>query len=157
MDAGLGFPEMPETPCLHGREEYEAGDDPEMSDNRASVFSRLIDAVTDLLGHPAAVAAAIALVVGWLAFGPVIGFTDTYQLVINTATTIITFVMVFAIQHTTNRETRAINLKLDELLEVIHGTDRRLVGVEERSEEAIKDMQREEKARAEHGEAPGSG
>ncbi|MEA2670185.1 MAG: hypothetical protein QOG45_405 [Chloroflexota bacterium] len=125
-----------------------------MSDHRAPAFSRLIDAVTDLLGHPAAVAAAIALVVGWLAFGPIIGFTDTYQLVINTATTIITFVMVFAIQHTTNRETRAINLKLDELLEVIHGTDRRLVGVEERSEEAIKDMQRDEKARAGSGTEP---
>jgi low affinity Fe/Cu permease len=132
-----------------------------MSDNRASAFSRLIDAVTDLLGHPAAVAAAIALVVGWLAFGPIIGFTDTYQLVINTATTIITFVMVFAIQHTTNRETRAINLKLDELIDVIQGADRRLVGVEERSEEAIKELQDDEKARAgsrtEHREAPASG
>jgi low affinity Fe/Cu permease len=130
-------------------------------DHGPSAFSRLIDAVTEFLGHPVAVAAAIALVVGWLALGPLIGFTDTYQLIINTTTSVITFVMVFAIQHTTNRETRAINLKLDELLEVIHGTDRRLVGVEERSEETIKDMQHDERARAgsraEHGDTPASG
>ena len=60
----------------------------------------------------------------------------------------ITFVRVFAIQHTTNRETRAINLKLDELIEVIHGTDRRLVGVEEEPEATIKRMQEDEKSRA---------
>ncbi len=90
----------------------------------------------------------MALIVGWLALGPLVHFTDTYQLVINTATSVITFVMVFAIQHTTNRETRAINLKLDELIEVMEGTDRRLVGVEEMSESAIKDLQKNEKARA---------
>ncbi|HEY2704725.1 MAG TPA: low affinity iron permease family protein [Candidatus Dormibacteraeota bacterium] len=114
--------------------------------HQASAFSRLIDAVTDILGHPAAVATAVALVVAWLAFGPLIGFTDTYQLIINTATSVITFVMVFAIQHTTNRETRAINLKLDELIRVVEGADPRLVGVEERSEEAIKALQQDERA-----------
>jgi low affinity Fe/Cu permease len=115
---------------------------------RASALSRLIDRVTDLLGAPTAVAAAVALIVGWLGLGPLVHFTDTYQLVINTTTSVITFVMVFAIQHTTNRETRAINLKLDELIEVMEGTDRRLVGVEEMSESAIKDLQKDEKARA---------
>lgn len=114
----------------------------------ASWLSRLIDLVTELLGSPAAVAAAVALIVAWLAFAPVFRFTDTYQLIINTATSVITFIMVFAIQHTTNRETRAINLKLDELIEVIQGTDRRLVGIEEKSEGTIKGMQEDEKARA---------
>lgn len=114
----------------------------------ASWLSRLIDRVTDLLGSPAALAAAVALIVAWLAFGPVIHFTDTYQLIINTTTSVITFVMVFAIQHTTNRETRAINLKLDELIEVIQGADRRLVGVEEKSEQTIKELQEDEKVRA---------
>jgi len=88
-------------------------------------------------------------VVLWLAFGPVFGFSNTYQLVINTATTIVTFVMVFAIQHTANRETRAINLKLDELLEAVHGASEQLVGVETRSEATIKRLQAEELARAE--------
>ena len=109
---------------------------------------RVIDAVTEALGHPAALAAAVAVVVGWLAFGPIVGFSDTYQLVINTATTIVTFVMVFAIQHTTNRETRAINLKLDELLEAVQGANTRLVGVEEQSEAAIKALQAKERSQA---------
>jgi len=117
-------------------------------DTQPSWFSRLIDRVTDLLGNPFAVALAVTLVVAWLAFGPLVGFTDTYQLIINTTTSVITFVMVFAIQHTTNRETRAINLKLDELIEVIQGTDRRLVGVEEKPEATIKRMQEDEKSRA---------
>lgn len=110
--------------------------------------SRFIDAATEALGHPFAVAAALALVVGWLAFGPLIGFSDTYQLIINTATSVITFIMVFAIQHTTNRETRAINLKLDELLEVVQGANRKLVGVEDKSEATIKQLQKDEKSRA---------
>jgi low affinity Fe/Cu permease len=110
--------------------------------------SRLIDVVTQALGHPGAVAAAVALVVGWLAFGPLFHFSDSYQLVINTGTTIITFVMVFAIQHTTNRETRAINLKLDDLLDALDGTNEKLIGVESRSEATIKKLQEEEVARA---------
>ena len=109
---------------------------------------RVIDAVTEALGHPTAVALAAGVVVAWLAFGPLIGFTDSYQLLINTGTTIVTFVMVFAIQHTTNRETRAINLKLDELLEVVHGANQTLVGVETKSEATIKRLQEEEAARA---------
>jgi len=115
---------------------------------RQSPASRAIDLTTEALGHPFAVSAAAALVVLWLAFGPLFGFSNTYQLVINTATTIITFVMVFAIQHTTNRETRAINLKLDELLKAVHGASERLVGVETRSEATIKRLQAEELARA---------
>jgi len=116
---------------------------------RQSPASRLIDLTTEALGHPAAVALAAMAVVLWLAFGPVFGFSNTYQLVINTATTIVTFVMVFAIQHTANRETRAINLKLDELLEAVHGASEQLVGVETRSEATIKRLQAEELARAE--------
>ena len=113
--------------------------------------SRLLDALTEALGHPLAVALAAGVVVTWLVFGPVFHFSDTYQLVINTATTIVTFVMVFAIQHTTNRETRAINLKLDDLLEHVHGARKTLVGVENKSETAIKRLQEEEKRRAGEG------
>jgi len=114
----------------------------------ASFASRLIDTITEALGHPMAVAMAVGLVVGWLAFGPIFHFNDTYQLLINTATTIITFVMVFAIQHTTNRETRAINLKLDDIIAAMSGTHDKLVGVERKSEAAIKRLQEEAAARA---------
>jgi low affinity Fe/Cu permease len=114
----------------------------------APLPSRFIDAGTEALGHPLAVAVALGVVVAWLGFGPLVGFSDTYQLIINTATSVVTFIMVFAIQHTTNRETRAINLKLDELLEVVQGANRKLVGVEDMSEATIKELQREEKRRA---------
>ena len=60
-------------------------------DTQPSWFSRLIDRITDLLGNPFAVALAVTLVVAWLAFGPLVGFTDTYQLIINTTTSVITF------------------------------------------------------------------
>jgi low affinity Fe/Cu permease len=110
--------------------------------------SRVIDAVTGALGHPFAVAGAVALVVLWLAFGPLFHFSDTYQLIINTSTTIVTFVMVFAIQHTANRETRAINLKLDDLLDALQGANKKLVGVERKSEATIKELQDEEVLRA---------
>lgn len=120
----------------------------ETGGERPPLVSRALDIVTDALGHPAAVAAAAGLIVAWLAFGPLVGFSDTYQLIINTTTSVVTFVMVFAIQHTTNRETRAINLKLDELIEVVRGADKRLVGVEEQSETTIKRRQAEERRRA---------
>jgi len=124
--------------------------------NDRPLASRAIDALTDALGQPWSVAAAAALVVLWLGFGPLFHFSDTYQLVINTTTTIITFVMVFAIQHTTNRETRAINLKLDDLLEALGGADEKLVGVENKSDAAIKKLQKQEAARA-HSHEPSHG
>jgi low affinity Fe/Cu permease len=109
--------------------------------------TRAIDGATSLLGHRLAVAMAITLVLLWLAAGPLVGFTDTYQLVINTATTIITFVMVFVIQHTTNRETRAMHLKLDEVIRRVGGAPE-LVGAESEEEEDIKRQQAEERRRA---------
>lgn len=109
------------------------------------VASRLIDAITEALGHPSAVGAAIAVVTLWLIGGFVVGFTNTYQLVVNTGTTIITFIMVFTIQHTTNRETRAINVKLDEVLRCVGGK-RELIGAEDESETELKEQQRRERA-----------
>lgn len=106
-------------------------------------LSRAIDGITETLGHQLAVLAALVIVVGWLLGGFAIGFTNTYQLVINTGTTIITFVMVFAIQHTANRETRAMNLKLDELL---HATGGKVeyIGAEDHTEEHLKQEQKRE-------------
>jgi low affinity Fe/Cu permease len=80
------------------------------------VFHRFAWHASAKLGNPWAFFAAVALVVGWAFTGPLFGFSDTWQLVINTTTTIITFVMVFLIQATQNRDARAMHLKLDELI-----------------------------------------
>jgi low affinity Fe/Cu permease len=79
-------------------------------------FRRVAAAVAARLGSPWAFFAAVAIVAGWAASGPFFGFSQTWQLVINTGTTIITFLMVFLIQATQNRDAKAIHLKLDELI-----------------------------------------
>jgi low affinity Fe/Cu permease len=96
-----------------------------------------------VVGSPWAFAASLALVIGWLVTGPVFHFSDTWQLVINTATTIITFLMVFIIQNTQNRDTRAIQLKLDELLRAVHGARNRLVALETLTDEELDNLEKE--------------
>ncbi len=83
------------------------------------------------LGTPKAFAVAVAIVVLWGLSGPFFGFSDTWQLVINTSTTIVTFLMVFLIQNTQNRDALAMHLKLDELIQSMEGARDRLIGLEE--------------------------
>ncbi|HMA17063.1 MAG TPA: low affinity iron permease family protein [Thermoanaerobaculia bacterium] len=90
--------------------------------------------VTRLTGRPWAFGIALAAVVLWLATGPIFHYSDTWQLVINTATTIITFLMVFLIQQTQNKDTKAIELKLNELVAAVEGASNRLIDVEDLSE-----------------------
>src|SRR5206468_5018653 len=94
-------------------------------------------------GHPLTFGTAVGVIVGWAATGPIFHYSDTWQLVVNTATTIVTFLMVFLIQNTQNRDTRAIQLKLDELLRGVQGARTGLVNLEELSDEDLDRLQRE--------------
>ena len=97
-------------------------------------FSRRISAET---GRPKTFVIACAVIVIWSITGPVFGFSDTWQLVINTGTTIVTFLMVFLIQNTQNRDTEALQIKLDELIRAVKGARNEVIDLEELDEEAL--------------------
>ncbi len=102
------------------------------------------------LGSKWAFAGAILIIVGWACSGPVFHFSDTWQLVINTGTTIVTFLMVFLIQNTQNRDAKAINLKLNELIYATAGAGDQMLDIEKLSDEELNAMQaRYEQIRAE--------
>jgi low affinity Fe/Cu permease len=106
-----------------------------------AMFERITRAVTAWTGSPAAVIGAILVVAVWALTGPIFGFSDTWQLVINTGTTILTFNMVFVIQAAQNRDGVAVQAKLDEILEAISGADNRMIKLEEDSEEKVEQVQ----------------
>ena len=108
-----------------------------MNQKRLRPFVRFAKALSIGAGRPATFAAAAALIVIWALSGPAFGFSDTWQLVINTSTTIITFLMVFLIQHTQNRDTEAIQLKLDEIIRSVHGARNDFMDLEDQDDEEL--------------------
>lgn len=112
-------------------------------------FSQFAHAISTWTGHPAAFLLAAALVIVWLASGPVFGYSDTWQLVINTGTTIVTFLMVFLIQNTQNRDTLAIQLKLSELVLAMKGAENKFAAIEDLSDEELEKLHDDCRARAE--------
>ena len=107
---------------------------------RPAAFERFAASVARLAGRPLAFSLATALIVVWAVSGPLFGFNDTWQLVINTSTTVLTFLMVFLIQHTQNRDSLAIQIKLAELILVAKGAENEIATAEERSEEYLEEL-----------------
>ena len=122
-----------------------------------SWFTRLTKMTAHVVGRPLAFIVAASLVIGWALTGPLFGFSDTWQLVINTATTIVTFLMVFLIQSTQNRDAEAMQVKLDEIIRAIGNAKNELLDLEELEEDDLNRIRTtyEELARKARGELRG--
>lgn len=116
-------------------------------------FSRVASRIADFTGRPWAFLTALLVILAWGITGPIFGFSDTWQLVINTGTTIVTFLMVFLIQNTQNRDARAIHLKLDELLRATPNARKEFMEAEE---EDLDEIEREKAIVDEDDPAPPS-
>jgi low affinity Fe/Cu permease len=102
-----------------------------------TIFARWVERQT---GRSVTFALAVGIIVAWVISGPLFGWSDTWQLVINTGTTIVTFLMVFVIQHTQHRDTQAIQLKLDELIRTNRKARNELISLEDMSEEDLENI-----------------
>jgi low affinity Fe/Cu permease len=107
----------------------------------SELFRKFARKISEVLGRAEVFLGAVVLIVVWAVLGPLYHYSDTWQLVINTATTIVTFLMVFLIQNTQNRDAKAIQLKLDELLRGVQGARTGLVRLEELSDEELKELE----------------
>jgi low affinity Fe/Cu permease len=111
-------------------------------------FIRFATATSRVAGKPWTFLACLGIVLVWAVSGPVFGFNETWQLVINTGTTIVTFLMVFLIQNTQNRDASAMHAKMDELLHAVRGAEERFIGIEHLTDHELAVILAEVEARA---------
>jgi low affinity Fe/Cu permease len=104
------------------------------------IFDRIAERIAAWTGRPSAFALAITVIVVWAVTGPLFGWSDTWQLVINTGTTIVTFVMVFLIQNAQNRDASAIQCKLDELIRAVSHARNQFIGIEHLTESQLREL-----------------
>lgn len=107
------------------------------------LFRKIAHKTSEIVGSPWSFIGAVLVILVWGVTGPVFHFSDTWQLIINTGTTILTFLMVFLIQNTQNRDAHAIHLKLDELIKAVDAARNQLIDVEDLSDEQLKQLQEE--------------
>jgi low affinity Fe/Cu permease len=123
----------------------------ERKSRRKGSFACFSEKTASYSGHPATFVLAVLIIIVWAVTGPLFGFSDTWQLIINTGTTIITFLMVFLIQSTQNRDTHAMQLKLDELIRTTKGAHTVLLDLEELSESELQEIRDKYQEIAEEG------
>lgn len=111
-----------------------------MSNNKLHFFEKIAQKATNFTGTTLAFMIALSVIITWIITGPIFHFSDTWQLVINTGTTIITFLMVFLIQRTQNKDSRALHLKLNELIASLNGPSNRLVDIENLTEKELETL-----------------
>jgi low affinity Fe/Cu permease len=113
-----------------------------LKERTEDVFEQVAGRASALAGSFWAFGLAVSALIAWALSGPLFGYSDAWQLVINTATTIVTFLMVFLIQHSANKETRALQLKLNELIAAMRGASNRLIDIEDLSDREIEHLYR---------------
>lgn len=119
------------------------------ANNATTLFSHFAQKTAAWSGHAIAFLLAVTVVVVWIVTGPIFDFSDTWQLVINTGTTIVTFLMVFLIQNTQNRDMMAVQLKLSELVLAMKGAENKFAAIEDMTDEELEVLHEECRARAE--------
>ncbi len=110
-------------------------------DHKKKWFTAFAQGTSSWTGSPAAFVLAFGIIVVWAITGPIFGYSDTWQLVINTGTTIVTFLMVFLIQNSQNRDSKLIQLKLDELIRAVETAETALINMDEMTEEELQEVQ----------------
>ncbi len=120
------------------------------ADHKGSIFTRFARWTAAATGRPVTFISAGLIIVIWATTGPFFGFSNTWQLVINSCTTIVTFLMVFLIQNTQNRDTEAMQIKLDEIIRAIKGARNEVIDLEEMDEKQLEEIRQEYIKLAEH-------